>query len=120
LPLLLAACAAPQPVGPERPPIELAGRTAGIPQECLTFDRTEALRVSETDRHVLIYGNGRTIWANDVGPSCGFSLHDVLVTKPVAGRYCRGDVVRSFDRTSRTPGPSCTLGNFVSYTRPVG
>jgi hypothetical protein len=118
LPLLLAACAAPPAVSSHNPPAELVGRTAGTPQHCLTFARTEPLRVSGNDGHLLLYDNGRTIWANDLGPSCGFSVDDVLVTEPLAGRYCRGDVVRSFDRTSRIPGPSCALGDFVPYTRP--
>jgi len=30
---------------------------------------------------------------------------------------CRGDIVRSFDRLSKIPGPSCVLNDFVPYTR---
>ena len=96
--------------------MELAGRAAGAPQHCLEYSRTESLRVSDTDPHMLLYGRGRTIWANDLGPGCGFSRNDVLVTRPLS-RYCRGDVVRSFDNVSRIPGPGCVLGDFVPYTR---
>lgn len=115
--LPLCACAAPQPAARERQPMELAGRAAGVPQQCLTETGTEALRVSETDGHVLLYGRGKTIWANDLGAGCSFSVNDTLITQPIASRYCRGDYVRSLDRISRIPGPSCRLGDFVPYTR---
>jgi hypothetical protein len=114
---LPAACAAPQPAAPERPPVELAGRNAGQRQNCVPIVRSEALRVSDTNRHVLIYGRGKTVWASDLGPGCGFSVNDVLVTEPII-RYCRGDLVRSFDNMSRIPGPTCVLGDFTPYTRP--
>jgi len=39
------------------------------------------------------------------------------VTEPIGSQYCRGDIVRSFDRQSRIPGPACILGDFVPYTR---
>jgi hypothetical protein len=113
---LLAGCAAPQPAAPERQPAELAGRTAGAPQPCVPIVRTEALRVSDANPHVLLYGRGRMIWANDLGAGCGFSVHDVLVSELLT-RYCRGDLVRSFDGMSRIPGPSCALGDFVPYSR---
>lgn len=114
--LLLGSCAAPQPI-PERqaPPAELAGRVAGAPRNCAMLDQLNSLRVSENNRHVLIYGSGRTIWANRVG--CGFRYDDVLVTEPTGSQLCRGDIVRSFDRYSRIPGPSCVLSDFVPYTR---
>src|SRR5690242_3310701 len=113
---LIASCAAPPPTAPDRPAAELAGRTAGAPQHCLAFERTEGLRVSDTDRHMLLYGRGRTIWASNVGPGCGFSVNDTLLSEPLT-RYCRGDLVRSFDHLSNIPGPTCVLGDFVPYTR---
>ena len=42
----------------------------------------------------------------------------VLVTEPTGSQYCRGDIVRTFDRSSRIPGPACILGDFVPYRRP--
>ena len=50
------------------------------------------------DHSLLLYGSGRTIWANPLGPHCSFRYDDVLVTEPVGSSYCRGDIVRSFDR----------------------
>jgi hypothetical protein len=115
--LLLAACAAP-PLGVDQqgPPSELAGRTAGAPRRCIPILQIEALRISENNRHVLIYGSGRTIWANSLG-NCRFGSDDILVTEPFGSSYCSGDIVRSLDRVSRIPGPTCILGDFVPYTR---
>lgn len=114
---LAGSCAAPQPEEPTRPPVELAGRSAGTPERCVSVQQSEALRVSDTNRHVLLYGSGRTIWANQLGPSCGFGRDDVLVTEPIGSYHCRGDIIRSFDRYSHIPGPSCILGDWVPYRR---
>lgn len=114
--LLLGSCAMPQPE-PQGLPIELAGRIAGPPQRCVPVDQTSSLRVSETDRHTLVYGNGRIVWANHLGDHCGFRQDDVLVTQPFGSSHCRGDIVRSIDRTSRIPGPACILGDFVPFRR---
>jgi hypothetical protein len=113
----LAGCAAPQPEGPPRQPRELAARTAGAPQRCVRIEQSEALRTSDDDRHTLLYGSGRTIWVNALGPSCRFSSEDVLVTEPLGSSHCRGDIIRSFDRSSHIPGPSCVLGDFVPFIR---
>jgi hypothetical protein len=118
LALILGSCASPQPNYPQQgPPRELAGRSAGAPEHCVLISPSESLRVSDSDRHTLIYDSGRTIWANHLGPQCGFGSDDILVTEPSGSYYCRGDLVRSFDRLSRIPGPTCVLGDFVPYTR---
>lgn len=115
---VLASCVAlPPSAGIEGPPSELAGRAAGAPQQCVLIQQLDALRVSDNNRHTLLYGSGRTIWANQLGRECTFGTNDLLVTEPIGSHYCRGDIVRSFDRLSRIPGPSCVLGNFVPYTR---
>ena len=53
-----------------------------------------------------------------LGPGCSFGINDILVFEPTGGSYCRGDIVRSVDRDSHIPGPSCVLGDFVPFTRP--
>jgi hypothetical protein len=116
--ILLAGCAAPPPgVDRQGAASELVGRTAGTPKRCVTLNQLQGLRMSENNRHTLLYGSGRTIWANYVGPECGFGSNDVLVTHPLGSSLCRGDIVRSFDRYSRIPGAGCVLGDFVPYTR---
>jgi hypothetical protein len=113
---LLGSCAVAPTAERQGPPVELAGRSSGPAQHCVLVDQTSSLRVSENDRHTLLYGSGRTIWANPLG-QCGFGYDDVLVTEPLGSYHCRGDLVRSFDRSSRIPGPSCVLGDFVPYSR---
>jgi hypothetical protein len=116
--VVLGSCAAPQP-GAERqgPAQELAGRTVGAPQRCVLIEQSQSLRTSDNDRHTLLYGSGRTIWANHLDPQCGFGSDDILVTEPIGSYYCRGDLVRSIDRLSHIPGPACVLGDFVPYAR---
>ena len=114
LSLATAAFAAPQPASS---PSELADRVAGKPERCTLIQAGEALRVSETDPHLLLYGKGRTIWASRVAPACAINVNDILVTDPIGPYYCRGDLVRSFDRVNRVPGAACKLGDFVPYSR---
>ena len=114
---ILAGCAAVPSAEQQRPPGEVAGRSAGAPEHCVLINQSDALRISDNDRHTLLYGNGKTIWANRLGPGCSFASDDVLITEPIGSYYCRGDIVRSFDRLSHIPGPSCVLGDFVPYTR---
>ena len=114
--LIAGSCAAPKPE-PQQPPRELVGRAAGPAQKCVLIQQSESLRVSDINRHTLIYGSGRTLRANHLGSQCGFGRDDVLVTEPIGSYHCRGDIIRSFDRYSRIPGPSCILGEFVPYRR---
>ena len=75
--LLLASCAVPQPeVERHGPPIELAGRSPGPPDRCVPTVQLNSLRRSENDPHTLIYGGGRTIWANNLG-QCRFGADDI-------------------------------------------
>jgi hypothetical protein len=115
---VLAGCAAPPPSSiPTNAPIsEIAGRIAGPAQRCVQFVPNESLRI--VSRNALLYGAGRTVWLNRPPGDCtGLRESDVLVTQPINGRHCSGDLVRSFDRYSRIPGPSCRLGEFIPYTR---
>ena len=116
--LLLGSCGAPQPIIPRQQPLELAGRTAGPAQRCVPIDPTMSIRISQNERHTLIYGTGKTVWANDLDPGCAFGPNDILVTEPHGASYCRGDIVRSVDQVTHMPGPSCIMGDFYPYTRP--
>ena len=114
--LLVGSCTASQSNAPPGRSA-LAGRVAGTPQRCVPIERDQGLRADEGNRHTLLYGYGRRIWANHLTPNCGFNRGDVLVVKPIGSSYCKGDLVRSFDPVSRFPGSSCILGDFVPYTR---
>lgn len=115
--LIIVACvAAPAPVELRRAS-ELVGRTAGPPRRCVPIERSVALTIANGDTHKLLYRRGRTVWANDLGPDCGFAANDTLVVHPIGSSYCRGDLVRSIDPASGTRGPACFLNDFVPYTR---
>lgn len=115
--LALCGCATPEPTTTPREARELAGRVPGPTQRCVAIVSSQSLRVSDSDTHTLLYGNGRIIWANDLGPSCGLGVNDLLITEPIGSEYCRGDIVRTVDRYTRIPGPACVLGNFVPFSR---
>lgn len=121
IPLLLlgflVSCAVPAPEPMPGPSPELAGRSAGPPQHCITIEPSSGLRVADGDRHTLLNGSGRLIYSNSLGPHCGFGWNDILVFQPLGTEYCRGDIVRSADRSSGIPGPSCVLGDFIPHTR---
>ena len=117
LALLTTSCAPSPPVQKQGVPSELAGRIAGPPEHCVSIETQETFRVSD-DPHLLLYGSGRTIWANRLPGQCSFRVDDILVTERHGPLYCRGDFVRSVDRTSGIPGPACALGDFIPYKRP--
>jgi hypothetical protein len=114
---ILGSCAVSPPESGPRQAAELSGRAPGPAQRCVVTQQTQALRVSATDSHTLLYGDGKVIWANRLGPSCGFSSNTILITEPIGSYYCRGDLVRSFDRFTRIRGPACILSDFVPYAR---
>lgn len=113
--VVAAGCAPAQPVVPS-PISELAGRTAGAPQQCVPMRQAQSLRIA--DPQTVIYGSGRTIWVNRLASSCPGADHmDILIVEPLGTQYCRGDRVRTLDAASRIPGPACLLGDFVPYSR---
>lgn len=95
---------------------ELAGRSSGTPQRCVSLSSADSLRRSDTDPHTLVYGSGRVIFANRLG-QCAFGNDDVLVIERTSSYSCQGDLVHSFDRASHVPGPTCVLGDFIPYRR---
>lgn len=117
LSLLVAGCTAAPPEPIQGPSPELAGRSAGPAQRCISIEPSSGMRTAEGDRHTLLAGSGRLIYSNSLGPHCGFGSNDILVFQPLGTQYCRGDIVRSVDRSSGIPGPSCVLGDFVPHTR---
>ena len=113
---ILAGCAPQSPLAPNSPIPELAGRTAGPPQRCVTFQPNDGLHIAGP--HTLTYRDGRTLWVNSV-PNCSpLRDSDVLVIEPVGTQYCSGDIIRTRDNVSFIPGPSCRLNDFVPYRKP--
>ena len=75
-----ASCAPAAPtVAPTALP-QLAGRTAGSPQRCVTADAARSLRI--VDERTVLYGAGRTIWVNHLRSDCpGADRLAIVVTE---------------------------------------
>ena len=98
---------------------ELGGRSAGASQRCIPAQPHESFRVADNDRHLLLYGSGKTIWVTHLEGLCGFSHDDRLISDAWDSQYCSGQVVRSLD-LSQGEGPSCIIGEFTPYNSDAG
>lgn len=121
LPLLLlpSACAAATDApssgerGLER---ELAGRTAGEPENCVAVGTGSGL--VPRGRQALVHERGDTIWVNRLRSECpGLDGTSQIVIDLHGSRYCRGDRFRTRHSSESIPGPVCVLGSFTPYRR---
>ena len=95
---------------------ELAGRKAGKTQRCVSLPSGRLFSVSESDPHLVLYDDGTTIWASNIGPSCSFEGGQTVIPDETASYYCKGDFVRAGSRITLPPfGRRCALGNFTPY-----
>lgn len=96
----------------------LEGKVAGKPQRCLPpFSRTD---LEVIDRNTLLYKSGRDIvYRNDPEGGCG-SLDPTrtIVTTPLNGQTCRGDIIRVVDLPSGAMVGSCAFSDFIPYRVP--
>jgi hypothetical protein len=122
---LTAALAAPgssqqnrhRPTDQERLDKTLAGLVPGKPVHCLShYQATE----TQTYENTILYVQGRNkVWRNDPSGGCmGLRHDDILVTRTTSSQFCRGDIVETRSRTGGFTTGSCSLGDFVPYTRP--
>lgn len=95
-----------------------AGRTAGKPIDCITRARTgDDFQVA--GRTLIFRSNSRTTYLNEVSPGCDTKLsQQALVFRSISSRLCRGEIAQVVDLMGGAGGGSCTLGQFVPYTRP--
>jgi hypothetical protein len=117
LPLLLAsACAGPSAEREADLSGELAGRTAGAPEECIVTSAGSNLAVR--DSRTLVYDRGGTLWVNRLPDACpGLNPMSRLVIEVHGSRHCRGDRFQAVEPGLSIPGPSCRLGAFTPYRR---
>jgi len=118
--VLVLGCAASGPVGMsdaarDRLDRDLAGRTAGPPQSCVS---NRDLRSSRFVGDSIVYrGPGSLLYLNRTSGGCNARAGRSLITVNPTGNLCSGDIVRSVDPVSGTDWGSCTLGEFVPYRR---
>lgn len=95
---------------------ELAGRTPGKSQRCVSVQPGLLFQTSGEDPHLLLYNDGKAIWASKLEPSCGFGPNESVIPDETAASYCHGDFVRQGNRIELSPfGAHCVLGNFTPY-----
>ncbi len=119
--MILTACAAPNAGGPTRDQEglsrELAGRTEGPPQQCISSTPSNAA-LNVVDERTLTFRQGRTLWVNRLEAGCpGMRPLDTLIVEIHGNQYCRNDRFRTRQAGTSIPGPTCLLGDFVPYRR---
>ncbi len=98
---------------------DIADRTAGEPQDCIsTFGSGQSLNI--VDDRTLTYRDGRILWVNRLESACpGMRPNDILIVRRFGGRLCRLDTVEPRDwGLNDIAGPRCALGAFTPYTSP--
>ena len=117
--LVLASCARPgTPGSSDAFARELAGRTAGAPQTCISAMPSQNLRV--VDARTIAFDRGSTIYVNRLSSACPSvePLNTLIVEPSLPGQYCRGDHIRGNAPGSIIPGPTCFLQDWVAYKKP--
>lgn len=112
---LIASCTPQPPAGQSPFARDLAQRTAGAPQACVSTMANQNLYV--IDQMTVAYGQGQTIYVNHLGAACpALSPLNTLMVDVQSGQYCRGDRVRGLEPGATIPGPTCNLGDWTPYT----
>lgn len=93
---------------------DLAGWTPGQPQSCIQPRNANVKIYGDT----LVYDDGARRYRTDTNGGCfGLRRDDIIVTQSFGSQLCRGDLVRTVDRTAGFPSGACSFGDFVPYTR---
>ena len=104
------------PGDPARLQRALKGLSPGTAQRCLSRDRVTELRGFEGE--ILYVGGRNRVWRNHtVGHCNGLARGDLIVTNSIGRDYCSGDIVQTRERTGGMLTGSCSLGDFVPYTK---
>ena len=98
----------------------LAGKTAGVPVNCLPSWRSGDMVVID-DNTVVFRNSARRVYRNDFrGGACDRlgSGHYALVTRTTGTGLCSGDIAQVVDIANGFTVGSCVLGEFVPYEGP--
>ncbi|MDP1025739.1 hypothetical protein Q5H91_00795 [Sphingomonas sp. KR1UV-12] len=95
----------------------LTGLVPGKPVSCLPLNPSPPS--SGYGSTILYRYSAKRIYRNDLGPGCeGIGRGDILVTSNPIGRSCRGDIIRTVDRTSGITTGGCAFNDFTPYEAP--
>lgn len=99
---------------------QLAGRVAGAPVACIQpYQSREMIAV---DDNTVLFKRGNMIYRNDPPGGCnglGSGFY-TLVTRSSGSGLCRGEIATVADLSTGMTVGSCSLGEFVPYTRVSG
>ena len=95
----------------------LTGRVAGAAVKCLPQFPSSSMITIDDD--TVLFRRGSTIYRNDLPGGCyGLGAGNyALVTRSPSGGLCSGDIATIADPRSGTTLGSCTLGDFIPYSR---
>lgn len=94
----------------------LDGLTPGKSRTCLPV--TGIQQVKFYDGKGLFVQTRSRMWTNDARGGCRVSDDDMIVARLPTGQYCSGDIIETRSRSTNMFTGSCTLGDFVEYSRP--
>lgn len=117
VPVLLAGCTpAGVPGFKDTFAQEVAGRSAGPAQSCISQFGNQNLRV--VNPQMVAYGHGTTIYVNRLRAPCpALEPMNTIIVESHGGQYCSGDHVRGLEPGGIIPGPVCLLGEWTPYRR---
>lgn len=98
----------------------LAGKVAGAPISCVPSHHGSASKIIAPNAIAFRVDSSTVYVSNTAGMGCeGLAgTHHALVTRSTGpGGLCRGDIVEVRDLHSGSVVGSCTLGDFVRYSR---
>ena len=95
----------------------LAGRTAGVPVDCIQLFPTN--RSTTIDRQTVVYEVAGTRYVARFDQGCPELREDrILITRTPNTQLCRGDIAEIVDNTApNIPFGSCTFDGFVPYRK---
>jgi len=95
----------------------LAGLQRGATTSCIPSIYPSAH--TEAYGSTLLYRVSRSlVFRTDTAGGCeNIARGDILVTKQLEGRPCRGDIATTVSPVSRTFTGSCSFGDFTEYRR---
>lgn len=93
----------------------LAGYSPGEVRDCIRPYNASVDIYGDT----LVYrDSGSRLYKTTTTGGCfGLRRDDIIVTRSFNGQLCRGDLVRTVDRSNGFPSGACSFGDFQVYNR---
>ena len=123
--LILSSCAA-TPAQVARQQADTARDLAKLEKRLVGYTPGKTVDcIRPINANVDIYGDtlvyrdtGSRLYRTTTSGGCfGLKRDDIIVTRSYNGQLCRGDIVRTVDRTNGFSSGACSFGDFVTYTR---